>query len=44
MFLRPIESMTFIDSASAPAPIESIEITAPTPKMIPSMVSRVRSL
>src|SRR5437867_1351364 len=44
MFRRPIESMTFIDSASAPAPIDSIEMTAPTPKMIPSIVKSVRSL
>src|SRR5881628_1170417 len=44
MFLRPIESMTLIDSASAPAPIDSIEMTAPTPKMIPSIVRSVRSL
>src|SRR5262245_56873772 len=44
MLRRPMESMTFIDSASAPAPIESIEMTAPTPKMMPSIVSRVRSL
>lgn len=28
----------------APAPMDSIEITAPTPEMIPSMVNRERSL
>ena len=35
-----------IDSArrSAPAPIESIEITAPTPNIMPSMVRLERSL
>src|ERR1051325_5117951 len=38
---RPIASSAF---CSAPAPMESMAITAPTPKIIPSIVSVVRSL
>src|SRR3954451_22377300 len=38
---RPIASSAFF---SPPAPIDSIAITAPTPKIIPSIVSAVRSL
>ncbi len=38
----PSVSMKRSDSSFAPAPIASIPITAPTPKMIPSAVSSVR--
>src|SRR5687768_15604177 len=38
---RPMASRAF---CSAPAPIDSIAITAPTPKIMPSMVRPVRSL
>src|SRR5687768_6919850 len=38
---RPMASSAF---CSAPAPIDSMAITAPTPKIMPSMVSPVRSL
>src|SRR5262249_32218523 len=41
---RPIVSMIRRLSFSAPAPIESMAITAPTPKIIPSIVRNVRSL
>jgi hypothetical protein len=44
MFLRPIVSMSCKLSRSAPAPIESMAMTAPTPKIMPSMVRNVRSL
>src|SRR5688572_19916972 len=38
---RPMASSAF---SSAPAPMESMAMTAPTPKIIPSIVSDVRSL
>src|SRR6185436_10989066 len=38
---RPMASSAF---CSAPAPIDSIAMTAPTPKIMPSIVSAVRSL
>ena len=40
---RPIASMISRAWRSAPAPIESIAITAPTPKMMPSMARNERS-
>ena len=42
-FRRPIASMISSAWRSAPAPIESIAITAPTPKMIPSIARNERS-
>ncbi len=42
-FRRPIASMISSAWRSAPAPIESIAITAPTPKMIPSIARSERS-
>src|SRR6266487_6059573 len=44
MLRRPICLINCRAWSSAPAPMESIEITAPTPKMIPSMVSSERNL
>ena len=44
MFRIPKFSITLRLSRSAPAPIDSIAITAPTPKIIPSMVRNDRSL
>ena len=41
---RPSRSMSASASRSAPAPIDSMAITAPTPKIMPSMVSAERSL
>src|SRR5262245_11279893 len=41
---KPIVSMIRRLSFSAPAPIESMAITAPTPNIIPSIVRKVRSL
>ena len=40
----PRPSMNAITCACAPAPIDSIDSTAATPKIIPSMVNSVRSL
>ena len=40
---RPMASMISRASRSAPAPMESMAMTAPTPKMIPSMESTERS-
>ena len=40
---RPIASMISRAWRSAPAPIESMAMTAPTPKMIPSMARKERS-
>src|SRR3981081_2504537 len=44
MFESPIRWIICCAFFSAPAPIESIAMTAPTPKIIPSMVSADRSL
>src|SRR5215831_16687980 len=44
MLLTPSWSMKLIISFCAPAVIESMATTAPTPKIMPSMVSKLRSL
>src|ERR1035441_7596287 len=44
MLLTPNWSMKLIISFCAPAVIESMATTAPTPKIMPSMVSKLRSL
>src|SRR5690242_8284031 len=44
MLFTPSWSMKLIISFCAPAVIESMATTAPTPKIIPSMVSKLRSL
>ena len=44
MLLTPSWSMKLIISFCAPAVMESMATTAPTPKIMPSMVSRLRSL
>ena len=44
MLRRPMFWIRVRASRSAPAPMESMDSTAATPKMIPSMVSTVRSL
>src|SRR5262252_5040714 len=44
MLFTPSWSMKLIISFCAPAVIESMATTAPTPKIMPSMVSRLRSL
>jgi len=43
-FRRPNESIIVRASRSAPLPIASMLITAPTPKIMPRRVSSVRSL
>src|SRR3954452_7878289 len=44
MLFTPSWSMKLIISFCAPAVIESMATTAPTPKIMPSMVSKLRSL
>ncbi len=44
MFRMPKLAMVRRLSSSAPAPIESMAITAPTPKIMPSMVKKDRNL
>src|ERR1035437_3061710 len=44
MLLTPNWSMKLIISFCAPAVIESMATTAPTPKIMPSMVNKLRSL
>src|ERR1019366_6065322 len=44
MLLTPNWSMKLIICFCAPAVMESIATTAPTPKIMPSMVSRLRNL
>ncbi len=44
MLFTPSKSMKLIISFCAPAVIDSIATTAPTPKIMPSIVSRLRSL
>src|SRR5579871_319194 len=44
MLFTPSWSMKLIISFCAPAVMDSIATTAPTPKIMPSMVSRLRSL
>src|SRR5690349_11911788 len=44
MLFTPNWSMKLIISFCAPAVIDSMATTAPTPKIMPSMVSRLRSL
>jgi hypothetical protein len=44
MLLVPSSLICSMEARRAPSPIDIIEITAATPKMTPSIVSRVRSL
>src|SRR5512142_2558687 len=44
MLLTPSWSMKLIISFCAPAVMDNIATTAPTPKIMPSIVSRLRSL
>jgi hypothetical protein len=44
MLFTPNWSMKLIISFCAPAVMESMATTAPTPKIMPSMVSKLRSL
>lgn len=44
MFFVPSSSIIFISSADAPSLIDNMQITAATPKMMPSDVSNDRNL
>ncbi len=44
MLFTPSKSMKLIISFCAPAVMDSMATTAPTPKIMPSMVSKLRSL